>query len=212
MCGGFTIATDIKKLIQRFKAQLKAKSFMPRYNARPSQNLPIILNTDRESIVFAYWGFHPKWSKTPSQQIINVRAESYNKFTFKKAFNERRCLILADGFFEWKKEKNSKQPYYFIRKDREPFAFAGVYQERGGHIEFTIITTEPNQVVEPIHDRMPAILLPEDEREWLNPDKSGDDVVSLLKPYPEELMWTYPISKRVNIPMNDSPELIKSLD
>ena len=215
MCGGYTIAKSVEKLTKRFHAQLLEPGFSPRYNARPSQQLPIILNTDPQHIVMAHWGIKPIWAikQGLSKEIINTQSASYNKPTFKKGFESRRCLILADGFYEWMKTSSGKQPYRFVLKDDEPFAFAGIYEENRetGKPCFSIITTEPNEVVQPIHDRMPAMLLPSSEAVWLNPDTDLEASLALLKPYPENLLMTYPVSKKVNFAGNEGDFLVRTV-
>lgn len=212
MCGAYSLSTDFGKLTKRFKAKPPKVSYPKRYNIRPSQPLVTILNTDPEQMVLAEWGITPFWDKTGKKQIINARKDSLEKPTFKQSFLERRCLILADGFYEWKAESSkSKTPYRFILKSEEPFAFAGIWQESEDEPEAVIITTDPNKLVESIHNRMPAILKPETEHEWLNPDLTPEQALELLQPYPEKEMQNYIVSPKVNLPKNDSPEIIKSL-
>ncbi|HYV33753.1 MAG TPA: SOS response-associated peptidase, partial [Candidatus Limnocylindria bacterium] len=144
--------------------------------------------------------------------IINVRKDSLEKPTFKQSFHERRCLILADGFYEWKAEgSKSKAPYRFTLKSEEPFAFAGIWQEDAEDPQAVIITTDPNKRVEPIHNRMPAILKPEAEQEWLNPDLEDKQILELLQPYPAKEINIYRISTLVNLPRNDAVEVIKPI-
>ena len=215
MCGAFSLFTDRVLLSQRFDVPPPRDIFLPRYNARPSQMLPAILNIDPGQIVFTKWGIVPPWAKTPSQQVINARAESLTeKPLFRKSFEERRCLVLTDGFYEWAKLKDgSKAPFRFELKSKEPFAFAGIWQEdlKTGEPEFAIITTEPNKLVEKVHNRMPAILRREDEKSWLNPDLGDNQLKEMLKPYSEKLMESYMISTMVNSPRNDSKEIIKPM-
>lgn len=206
MCGGYTIATNIKSLEERFGSKLINGPFNERFNARPSQNLPIITNTNPKEIKLAHWGIKPAWAKEDShKEIINARSDSSEKPTFKKLFESKRCLILADGFYEWEKRKDGKYPFRFTLKDDGPFAMAGIYDVNDANENlFTIITVNSNKVVGEIHDRMPAILLPEQERDWL--DKKNLD---LLKPYPDKFMESYEVSRKVNFAENDFPDLIK---
>lgn len=209
MCGAYSLSTDFGKLARRFKAKPPKVSYPKRYNIRPSQPLVAILNTDPEQMILAEWGIAPFWDKTGKKQIINARKDSLEKPTFKESFHERRCLILADGFYEWKAEgSKSKTPYRFTLKSEEPFAFAGIWQEKNDEPQAVIITTDPNEVVEPIHNRMPAILTPEAEREWLNPDLEPEQVLDLLRPYPNTDIKSYPVSTLVNRPLNDNPAII----
>lgn len=136
--------------------------------------------------------------------------DSLEKPTFKESFYERRCLILADGFYEWKSEgSKSKKPYRFILKSQESFAFAGIWQEEPKNPEAVIITTNLNKLVEKVHNRMPVILDPENEEKWLNPDLEPDQVLELLQPYPADKMTAYQISTLVNLPKNDSIEVVQ---
>lgn len=209
MCGAYSLFTDFDKLSKRFKAKPPKVSYPKRYNIRPSQLLVAILNTDPEQMVLAEWGITPFWDKSGKKQIINARKDSLEKPTFKQSFQERRCLILADGFYEWKAETSkSKTPYRFILKSGEPFAFAGIWQEDAENPHAVIITTDPNKMVESIHNRMPAILQSEAEQEWLNPDLNLEQISRLLRPYPDEEIRSYPVSTLVNLPRNDSIEII----
>lgn len=170
-----------------------------------------ILNIDPEQMILAQWGIVPFWDKTGKKQIINARKDSLEKPTFKKSFLERRCLILADGFYEWKAESSkSKTPYRFTLKSENPFAFAGIWQEHAEDPQVVIITTDPNKIVEPIHNRMPAILRPEEEDQWLNPDLEAEQLLELLRPYQASEMDAYPVSKSVNLPINDNYDITKA--
>jgi putative SOS response-associated peptidase YedK len=210
MCGAYSLSTDFDKLSKRFKAKPPKVSYPKRYNIRPSQPLVAILNTDPQQMVIAQWGIVPFWDKTGKKQIINARKDSLEKPTFKKSFQERRCLILADGFYEWKAEgSKSKTPYRFILKSGEPFAFAGIWQEETEDPHAVIITTEPNKTVSSVHDRMPVILKPEFEQEWLNPDLQPEQALELLHSYSDKEMEAYAISTLVNLPRNDNLEIIK---
>jgi putative SOS response-associated peptidase YedK len=163
------------------------------------------------------WGLIPSWAKDESigSRMINARAETLaEKPSFKGLLRSKRCLIVADGFYEWKQENGSKIPMYMTLKSGEPFAFAGLWDlwksPDGEHIRScTIITTEPNDLVAPIHNRMPAILLPGAYADWLDPDMRDEQALShWLAPYPAEEMTARPVSRLVNDPKRDSPELI----
>lgn len=164
-----------------------------------------------------HWGLVPSWAKDPSigNRMINARAETvHQKPSFKKLLGRRRCLVLADGFYEWRKVQGGKIPMRLVLKGREPFSFAGLWDswqrpDGGEHQSFTIITTISNDLLKPIHDRMPVILQPEGEEKWLAPDvKDMAALVSFLKPFPSNLMEAYEVSRLVNSPMNDRPECI----
>jgi putative SOS response-associated peptidase YedK len=163
----------------------------------------------------AAWGLKPGWLKEKGDQIINARAETAkDKPYFASMLSERRCLVPADGFYEWKPEEDgSKTPYRVAFADRSPFAFAGIWEpwtdEKGvAGFTFAIITVEANEIVKPIHERMPAILLPEDEKIWLDLNYSADDAYAVLKPYPTENLAAFAVSSLVNSPKYDAPSLI----
>jgi putative SOS response-associated peptidase YedK len=194
----------------------------PRYNIAPSQNHPVvIINQDQRELTMMRWGLIPPWAKDISigYRMINARAETVaEKASFKKPFKDKRCLVLADGFYEWKKtDKKNKIPYYFMLKSKQPFAFAGLWEQwknpEGEKIlSFTIITTKANELMEPIHDRMPVILKENVETQWLDPEnKDTDKLLSLLQPYPGGLMLAYRVSPIVNAPKNDTPECIEPI-
>ena len=203
-----------RDLSQRFSAGYNDHYENPRFNIRPSQPIPAILNSDPKEIVFTSWGIHPHYDKTGKMFFINARDDSMDKPTWKKMIREQRCLIPADGFYEWQKTTGkTKTPYRFEMKDKGLFAFAGLWQleedERGNEIPHTvIITTTPNSVVEDVHDRMPAILSKEEEEIWLNPDTDADEAIKLLNPYPASKMHKFAISTLVNLPSNDTEEII----
>ena len=215
MCGRYSISTEIKVIEKRFK--IDVTNYEPRYNAAPGQLLPIITGENPEGFSFFYWGMTPKWSKNGqiSQKLINARAETVNaKASFKQAFARRRCLIPADGFYEWKAVgKKTKIPHRITLQGAEPFAFAGIWEEfedEGENMHtFSIITTEANSLVADIHDRMPVILHPKDEQAWLSNDSNEEALIELLRPYEAEQMVQYSVSPRVNSVANEGPELIK---
>lgn len=192
MCGRFSSTINIKELERRFKAELAGEPLAPNSDARPTQQLYTILNTNPEEIRLARWSFSPPWKD--ARPIINARADSLaKKRMYKEPLEKRRCLILANAFYEWQGEPGRKTKYRFELMDSEPFAFAGIWQEEPneqGIVEphFVIITTEPNNVVAPIHNRMPAILIPDDEAKWLSSDFSPREALSMLEPYPADQM------------------------
>jgi putative SOS response-associated peptidase YedK len=188
----------------------------PRWNVAPSQLMPIV-HLDEESrpaIYAARWGFIPAWAKDrPKVQPINARADSVaTSGLFRSAFQRRRCLVPADGFYEWRATGKAKQPFFFRRKDDELFAFAGLWDRwtPGGSDEtvetFTIITTSPNEIAAPIHNRMPVILRPEDYLTWLG----AEGLEPLLAPCRAAEMEAFPVSKFVNSPKNDDERCVKS--
>jgi putative SOS response-associated peptidase YedK len=223
MCGRLTQKADKEIIKKEFKVDsfsLPDVILKPRYNIAPTQTIAAVLESGGERIIDALrWGLIPSWAKDESigNKLINARAETLGeKPSFKNAFRLHRCIIPASGFYEWQKNaKGAKQPFYFHLKDKEVFGFAGLYEqwldkESGEQIETcSIITTEANKVLEPVHDRMPVILKPKDYEQWLDAkEKDTDKLQKLLAPYPAGEMDSYEVSKSVNTPSNDSPELI----
>ncbi len=221
MCGRFTLTVDPSELQQAFPwLKLPADSSLtPRYNVAPTQGVAGVANNSQNTLEVFRWGLIPAWSKDPAigNRLINARAETLaDKPSFRLAFKRRRCLILADGFYEWRKEPNgkTKTPMYIRLKSGEPFAFAGLWEawrspEDKSILTCTIITTEPNALMAKIHDRMPVILKPEAYVRWLDPEpREPEEMSKLLKPYPASLMTAYAVSRAVNNPANDSPECI----
>lgn len=218
MCGRFTLTQPAEAVAQRFGAQMVLFEPSPRYNIAPSQPVAVVMQNGERRIEACRWGLVPFWAKDPDigNRLINARAETLaEKPAFKYSLTRRRCLIPADGFFEWRKEGNRRIPIYIRRRDGGLFAFAGLWDEwqspDGSPLRTcTIITTEPNALIAPIHHRMAVILLPEWESEWLDPSvKEPSRLLSLLKPYPAEELEAYPVSTRVNNPANDDPLCIQ---
>src|SRR5581483_28759 len=219
MCGRYTQTTDLETLQRRFEFDSGGVTLEPRYNLAPGQQAPVVVEAGAKVLKPMRWGLVPYWAKEASigYKMINARAETLaEKSSFKKSFRERRCLVLADGFYEWCKLKGKRTgvPMRFILKSREPFAFAGLWDawkrpEGDVLLSFTIITTGANELLRSVHDRMPVILRPQDEDKWLDPDlKNIDHLVPLLMPYPSDMMEGYEVSTLVNSPKNDVPECI----
>ncbi len=220
MCGRFGASCqygDIKVLQGDFPG------FHPRYNIAPSQDVPVIVrNEDRNQLKTMRWGLVPSWAQDPSigQRMINARAETLlEKPSFKQLVARRRCLVPADGFYEWRREGNRKVPMWIYLKNRVPFAFAGLWdywRDPAGDKElysFTIITTEANELLRPIHNRMPVIYDKEMGRQWLE-ESFGDQpmiLAAVLRPWPSELMEAHDVSTLVNSPENDTAECIQSI-
>jgi putative SOS response-associated peptidase YedK len=188
----------------------------PRYNAAPTQSLPVILNEEPHAIQLLRWGLVPFWAKDPSigNRMINARTETLaEKPSFRNALHKRRCLVLADGFYEWQQTAHGKVPMRITLESGEPFAFAGLWETwrspEGATLRtFTIVTTEPNALLAPIHNRMPALLLPEHEQLWLDDHGHQEAWLDTLRPYPAERMVAYPVSPRVNSPANDDVSVV----
>ena len=223
MCGRFTLTQSSEAIADTFDLA-DVPTIAPRYNIAPTQPISVIrspdANADRE-FTYLTWGLVPSWSKDPSigARLINARAETVaEKPSFRAAFKRRRCLIAADGFYEWQRSPEGKQPYYFHLDHHRPFGFAGLWEHwengNGDVIEScTILTTEANDVLRPIHDRMPVIVSPDDYDLWLDPTlEKSDRLYAILHPYSEAEMVSYPVSAKVNNPRNDSPECIQALD
>lgn len=196
-----------------------ADSLPPRFNIAPTQFVPVVRHLEADRFLSAMkWGLIPSWAKDEKigNKLINARAETVaEKPAFRSAFKSRRCIVSASGFYEWKKLERGKQPYYFYLKDKPVFGFAGLWEEwrdtESGEIleTCTIITTEANKVLLPVHDRMPVILKTEDYEQWLDTKlKDREMLEELLKPYPAEEMSSHAVSRAVNSPTVDSPELI----
>jgi putative SOS response-associated peptidase YedK len=219
MCGRYTIAADAKALEARFHAYVPPGLLAPSYNAAPAQGLPTILNANPYLITVSAWGFRPAWADwrdvTP---VINARAETVaSKPFFRDAFRRKRCLVLADGFYEWRRTGKGKAPYRIALKTGEPFAVAGLWSlGRDGQgrpwSTFAILTTEANRLVAQIHHRMPVILHPEKEATWLNPEATPAQVQACLNPFPAHLLRLTPVSPKVNSPASNSPDLLQRVD
>ncbi len=217
MCGRYSIFTPTDILKIRFNVQ-RAEALKPTYNAAPTQNLPVILNSDPETIQTCRWGLIPSWAKDQKigNKMINARAETLlQKPSFRTPFKKQRCLVLADGFYEWKETLSGKIPHRISMRDNEPFAFAGIWEvwktPDGEDVNsFSIITTEPNELMKPLHNRMPVILRKENEGKWLQ-EIDTSEAQKRLEPYPFEDLEAYPISTLVNSPRNNSKDIIKPL-
>jgi putative SOS response-associated peptidase YedK len=217
MCGRFTMATNAAALEERFHAHLSTEIAEPTYNAAPSQAQLMILNDHPQAIVRAAWGFVPEWAdgRPDIKPLINARAETVaTKPFFRDAFKKKRCLVLADGFYEWKRAGKGKVPYRIALKTGEPFAFTGIWStvhDAQGVMQptFAILTTEANALVAQIHNRMPVILREQDEADWLNPRLPLDEAQALLVPLPAELLIAYEVSPKVNSPASNSPDLLQ---
>jgi putative SOS response-associated peptidase YedK len=219
MCGRFTLTIDPSSLQAAFPWAVIPDDLFPRYNVAPSQPVAVIPNMGDNTVSLYKWGLIPSWAKDPSigNRMINARAESLaEKPSFRNAYRRRRCLILADGFYEWKQNPGmkAKQPVYIRMNDNHPFAFAGLWElwksPDGSEIRScTIITTQPNEFLKPIHNRMPVILPADAYHHWLaTEDQPPAQLADLLVPYQASDLIAYPVSRMVNSPELDSAELI----
>ncbi len=225
MCGRITLTTDKDDLQSRFGYIDPEKTlFRPRYNVAPTQTHPIVTVKEGQRVLnIMRWGLVPFWAKDAKigYNMINAKAETVaTKPSFRTPFKKKRCLVLADGFYEWSRpDKKTKIPYRFVLKSREPFAFAGLWESwtdpKTGEelLTFTIITTGANKLMEPIHDRMPVILHEKDESMWLDSKLiDTSEIQSLLIPYPSTEMEAYKVSQFVNSAKNDKPECINPVE
>ena len=219
MCGRFTLTVDPAEAQDTFSNYSFPEKFAPRFNIAPTQPVLTIPNDDKFMADFFIWGLIPMWAKDPQigNRLINARSETLaEKPSFRGSLKYKRCLILADGFYEWKGSpgKKAKTPFFIHMKDRKPFAFAGLWDSwnspDGSQIKTcTIITTEPNELMSLLHNRMPVILHPRDYAKWLDPSaQTPDQLLPLLRPFPADKMDAYPVTPLVNKPANDIPELV----
>lgn len=220
MCGRFTLSQPIDRVASVFNLA-QTPPLEPRYNIAPTQLVPSILSAPggEKQLQMLRWGLIPAWAKDPAigAKLINARAETVSeKPSFKSAFKRRRCLIVADGFYEWQRQDGKKQPYYFRLQSGQPFAFAALWEQWQSPDEqvtsTTILTTEANDLLRPIHDRMPVILDPDKYELWLDPKVENSEILQLLlHPYQADLMTSYAVSTKVNNPKNNTAECINSL-
>jgi putative SOS response-associated peptidase YedK len=224
MCGRFTLTATVDQLIDRFDIEyfLEQEDFQPSYNIAPSQSVLAVINNGRHNKMgFLRWGLIPPFAKDMSigHKMINARSETLlEKPSFRTAYKKKRCLIIADSFYEWKRLDDKKKiPMRIKLKSEELFAMAGLWEnwkspEGKSIFSCTVITTSPNNLVGDIHDRMPVILRPEDEKIWLDPSINDTNrLEKLMVPLDEDLMEVYEVSSLVNSPKNNSSELIQRI-
>ncbi|MBO8093800.1 MAG: SOS response-associated peptidase [Prosthecochloris sp.] len=216
MCGRYVLSMSMKDIARIFHVNQLLFDFEGSYNIAPSQTVPIVVHDKEALLVPARWGFIPAWAEDPAigQRMINARAETVaEKPAFRKAFHSQRSIVPASGFYEWKTKGRTKQPIYIRLRTDRIMAMAGIYNtwvsREGERVEaFAIITMPPNDLLKPIHNRMPAILHESDYEAWLGSNGANDAVPSVLQPFPADEMDAYEVSKRVNVPTNDSEENI----
>lgn len=224
MCGRFSLASDFDELLERYDVSYPIEPFhKPRYNIAPAQMIPAVIHDGKNNRLGQLrWGLTPSWAKDESMasKMINARSETLlERPSFRNLVYRKRCVIPADSFYEWKTINGKKQPFRFMLKDGGVFSMAGLYDtwrcpQTGREVHScAIITTAPNALIKEVHNRMPAILNKEDERAWL--DRNNDDVdqlLSLLLPFPEEKMKSYPVSPIVGNVKNDRPECFEAVE
>ncbi|MEM6346814.1 MAG: SOS response-associated peptidase [Bacteroidota bacterium] len=216
MCGRYTLTKVPEESVVVYPETEKV-ALIPRFNVAPTQLMPVIPMTDPKRIHFYRWGLIPNWAKDKKigYKMINARSETLlQKAAFKTPFRQTRCLVPADGFYEWKQTLSGKQPYRITLQDEALFYFAGLYDvwrsPQGENIStYSVITTEPNELVLPIHDRMPVILDAAAAERWLSPQEQAEDLQEILRPYPAEEMKAYPVSPEVGSVRNESERLIR---
>jgi len=218
MCGRYRLGRGREAFVKYFGTDADDLEWSPRFNIAPMQNVPTVRQHGTEpkrSLSSMRWGLIPRWAADASigAKLINARSETVaEKPSFRACLRERRCLIPADGFYEWKREPKSKQPYCFTLTDDSPFAFAGIWDRwRGGDGKTletcSILTTGPNSLVSDIHDRMPVILSPDEYDLWLDPGfKNVEGIVEMMRPFSASAMKKYPVNARVNDAANDDAE------
>jgi len=223
MCGRFTLKGSLEDLARAFPFLELPEALPVRYNIAPTQEVAAVTNEEPRRVAFLRWGLIPFFAKDPAigDRMINARGETLaEKPSFRHALRRRRCLVLADGFYEWRKNPDgkTKTPIYIRLRSGEPFAFAGLWDTWRPKSEpeaepvrsCTIVTIEPNDLLAPIHDRMPAILPPDAVEAWLDPEeRPSAELLPLLGPYPSDEMIAHPVSTLVNSPRNDRPECVR---
>ena len=210
MCGRATLAKKPKELEERYKAKfdqsdLAVKNPLPNYNIAPTHWHPVLTNEENASLKFFKWGLIPSWAKEEKigSKLINARTETILEKPAFKAIHQQRCLVPYDGFYEWKKMGKERIPYRIILPETPIFSVAGIWeswQKKSGETiySFTVLTQPPNELMQTIHNRMPAILAPEIEHLWLENDKPIKEILQLITPYPSHLMKAYRVSSKVN--------------
>ena len=215
MCGRFVRKLYLTDIESEFDVDEVDADLAPSYNVAPSQQVAVVMRDNKTRLVSMKWGLIPAWADDPAigNRLINARAETIaEKPSFREAFMRQRCLVIADGFYEWQKNGRSRQPYFIYLKQDRPFGFAGLYDlwtSPAGELitTCTIITTEPNEIMKTLHDRMPVILPKELEEAWIDPYNTDHaSLAGMLGPYAASEMELHTVSPLVNSPANDSPE------
>lgn len=216
MCGRYTLKTPLDALVKQLDLTGQPPSLSPNYNVAPTQNVAAVMSGRRLETL--RWGLIPSWAKDEGigARLINARTETINeKPAFRSAFRRRRCLIPADGFYEWRRVNGGKQPYYITLRGGEPFVFAGIWESwsraEEDVLSCAIITTKANPLVAEIHARMPVIIPAAAYDDWLDPEADAHEALALLEPYPADAMDAYPVSTHVNRPANNDERCVQPL-
>lgn len=223
MCGRFSQAADARALVEQFRLAAEPEEIRPRWNVAPTQDVAVVRLEDgaQRRLAFLRWGLIPFWAKDEKigYRTINARSETvFEKPAYRAAVRQRRCLVPATGFYEWKKEGKGKVPHFVRMQDGRPFGIAGLWERweppAGETVEScTLLTTTPNALLKPVHDRMPVILPPEDYDLWLDPAvQERDRLEPLLRAFPPDAMEAFPVSRRVNNPRADDATLVQPAD
>lgn len=223
MCGRYIFGQEPRRLYKRYHIETrlneKQLDLKARYNIAPGSLVPVVTRSSPNTLVVMKWGLVPNWSKDIKigSRLINARAETIDqKPSFKSSFKNKRCLVPATGFYEWQKNDGGKVPFLVQLRSMEIFSFAGIWDawkdaEGKEFKTFSIITTEANGTVRPIHHRMPVIIDESDEITWMNISSGASELRSLLKPYPDDKLEAYAVSSKVNSPQNQGKELIQKV-
>jgi len=221
VCGRYTLTTPLDELLAVFDVPDVGFRHEPRYNIAPTQNAPVLARDEEgRKMGLMRWGLVPFWADDPGigNRMINARSETASrKPAFRAAFRRRRCLVPADGFYEWRREGDAKVPYWIHRPDRRPFTMAGLWErwepdEGEPLFTYTILTRDARPDLEALHARMPVLLSGERRDAWLDRDAGTDELNDLLEPEPEEELTFHPVSRIVNSPSNDSEACVRPLD
>lgn len=217
MCGRYSLISDLQDLARQFEFDGTGFEHSPSYNIAPTQSVLTVTNRDVRQAEYMRWGLIPSWAKDASigNRMINARGETVaQKPSFRNALQRRRCLVLADGFYEWQKAGKARRPMRIVLQSRQPFAFAGLWETwrnpEGETVRScTIVTTQANELLRPIHERMPVILPRELEEFWLDGDVTDSAALTdVLAPYSGDVMDCYEVSPLVNKAANDGPDLV----
>ena len=214
MCGRYTLTVPVDRLAAELGLDEVRADLSPNFNVAPTQSVAaVVAEGGKRRLELLRWGLVPSWADDPEigSRMINARSETApDKPSFRSAIRRRRCLIPADGFYEWKREEGVKQPFYIRMKGGRPFAFAGLWESWHDEVRScAILTTSANALVGDVHERMPVILPREDYEVWLDPEAEREELVSLLRPYPGEDLETFPVSRFVNSPRNNDERCVE---
>jgi putative SOS response-associated peptidase YedK len=218
MCGRYALVSGAEELVEAFDVALPAFELVARYNIAPGQDVPVVAEDRRgRRMGRLRWGFVPSWKDEPGSGLVNARSETVRTApSFRDAFSHRRCLVPADGFYEWRREGDRKVPHWFHPRDGRVVSFAGIWErwsrpDAEPRHTFAILTTDANEDVAPIHDRMPVVVAPEHRAQWLSRASDSGDLAGILRPATPGTFESHEVSTRVNRADEDDPGLIEPL-